>query len=116
MDLLTYRAETGATFVWLARRCGASSKTLSAIAHGRRRPSWKLAGALERETGGLIERAQWFPPLASPDTPQRTATRTPHDPHDTASDLETTARGHAGQAASNAAAALNAAIARRTGP
>jgi DNA-binding XRE family transcriptional regulator len=60
MDLRQYRIEHGISLAHLARRAGASPDSLYSIAAGRRRPSWKLAGAIERATGGLVERAQWF--------------------------------------------------------
>jgi hypothetical protein len=66
MDLIGYRKTSGRSFAHLARLVGVHRHSLSEIAAGRRRPSWRLAGRIELETGGLVERAQWFPPVSDP--------------------------------------------------
>jgi DNA-binding XRE family transcriptional regulator len=61
MDLLEYRKQRGVSLASLARTVGANPHSLSQIAHGRRRPSWRLAGLIETATDGAVERDQWFP-------------------------------------------------------
>jgi DNA-binding XRE family transcriptional regulator len=66
VTLIEYRAQTGLTLAALARRVGANPHSISAIAHGRRRPSWKLAGRIEAATHGAVSRAEFFPTTSLP--------------------------------------------------
>jgi transcriptional regulator with XRE-family HTH domain len=52
------------TYADLARACGVTPGRISQLAIGNARsgkPSWSLAGKLERVSGGLIPRSQYFP-------------------------------------------------------
>jgi transcriptional regulator with XRE-family HTH domain len=60
MTLLKYRKQRGVTRADLAKRVGVHPHSLSQIAHGRRRPSWKLAGRIELATDGAVPRSLWF--------------------------------------------------------
>jgi DNA-binding XRE family transcriptional regulator len=54
MDLRSYRNELKTPFAHIARSVGVSAASITLIAKGRRRPSQKLADAIERVTGGHI--------------------------------------------------------------
>jgi DNA-binding XRE family transcriptional regulator len=63
MDLRQYRTEFGVTFRHVAKGAGTTLDTISAIARGKRRPSWHMAGRIEAAIGGLVPRSNWFPDL-----------------------------------------------------
>jgi hypothetical protein len=57
MNLLEYRKQRRVSFVALGRLVDANPHSLSQIAHGRRRPSWRLAGLIQAATGGAVPRS-----------------------------------------------------------
>jgi DNA-binding transcriptional regulator YdaS (Cro superfamily) len=60
MTLLDYIASSGRPLAQIAAECGYDRSSLSAIAHGRRRPSASQAVAIERATEGQVEATQFF--------------------------------------------------------
>jgi hypothetical protein len=64
VDVATYCRHAKLTYADLARAVGVTPGRISQIAVGNERsgrPSWSLAGRLERISGGLIRRASWYP-------------------------------------------------------
>ena len=63
MTLLEYMQEhPQITYVDIARAIGCSDPYPGMIARGKATPSFNMAIMLERYTGGLVPRTNWFPP------------------------------------------------------
>jgi DNA-binding transcriptional regulator YdaS (Cro superfamily) len=60
MTLREYHLVHGTPYSFIARKCGVTSQAISQIASGVRRPTWELAGRIEKATFGRISRANWF--------------------------------------------------------
>lgn len=61
MDLASYRKTYCVKYASIAAACGVTPQRISQVANDHYKPSWRLAGAIERATDGKVERAQWFP-------------------------------------------------------
>jgi transcriptional regulator with XRE-family HTH domain len=61
MTLSEYQKAYGVSYAHIARAAGVTPQAISAYARGETRPSWEVAGRIERATRGKVERAQWFP-------------------------------------------------------
>lgn len=57
-NLIEYLRQTGRTQLGLAKQAGIAPSTLSAIRSGQRRPSPRLAKAIEAATGGEVKAAE----------------------------------------------------------
>lgn len=62
MTLLEYMQERPEiTYVDIARAIGCSDPYPGMIARGKARPSFDMAIMLEKYTGGLVSRTNWYP-------------------------------------------------------
>jgi transcriptional regulator with XRE-family HTH domain len=61
VTLAEYRRAYGVSYAYIARIAGVTPQAISAYARGETRPSWEVAGRIERATRGKVERVQWFP-------------------------------------------------------
>jgi transcriptional regulator with XRE-family HTH domain len=60
MTLTQYREKYGVSFAHIARAAGVTAQAVSAYARGESKPSWMVAGLIEKCTLGKVERAQWY--------------------------------------------------------